>query len=99
MSCQSCGSGNEAELTAEMLVHFPGLKNFDKPAVWLFPKLLICLDCGYSHFTVPESELATIAHTLGISSPTLKYEVGKIIEGEEMRSEVHSRHEGQRHDC
>jgi hypothetical protein len=36
MSCQLCGSSKEAELTAEMLVHFPGLKNLDKPGVWVF---------------------------------------------------------------
>lgn len=61
MSCLFCGSGKEAELTPEMLMHFPGLKNLDKPAVWLFPKLLVCLDCGSSRFTVPESELALLA--------------------------------------
>jgi hypothetical protein len=61
MSCQLCGSSKEAELTAEMLVHFPGLKNVDKPAVWLFPRLLVCPNCGLSRFTVPETELASIA--------------------------------------
>jgi len=49
-------SGNEAEFTAEMLIHFCGLRNIDKPSVGLFPKLLVCLDCGASQFTVPESE-------------------------------------------
>jgi hypothetical protein len=83
MSCQLCGSGNEAELAAEMIIHFSGLKNLDKAGVWVFPRLLVCLNCGCSHFTVPESELATIAHTLGISSPTLEYEGGTISEGEE----------------
>jgi hypothetical protein len=61
MSCLLCGSGNEAELTAEMLIHFSGLKNIEKPAVWLFPKLLVCLDCGSSRFTVPESKLGLLA--------------------------------------
>jgi len=70
MSCLLCGSGNEAELTAEMVIHFSGLKNLDKPGVWVFPKLFVCLDCGYSHFTVPQRELDSIAHTLEISSPT-----------------------------
>lgn len=60
MSCLLCGSGKETELTAEMLMHFSGLKNLEKPAVWLFPKLLVCLDCGSSRFTVPESELALL---------------------------------------
>jgi hypothetical protein len=60
MPCPSCRSVKEAELTAEMLIHFPGLKNLDKPAVWLFPKLLVCLDCGFSRFTVPGKELASV---------------------------------------
>ena len=62
MSCPLCGSGNQAELTAEMVIHFTGLKNLDKPGVWVFPKqLLVCLDCGCSHFTVPATELVSIA--------------------------------------
>jgi hypothetical protein len=61
MTCLSCRSTNHAELTAEVLIHFPGLKNLDKPGVWLFPKLAVCLDCGSSRFTVPETELASVA--------------------------------------
>jgi hypothetical protein len=61
MSCQLCGSTNESELAAEMVVHFSGLRNLDKPGVWLFPKVLVCFDCGYSHFTVPEKELVSVA--------------------------------------
>jgi len=60
MSCRICGSGNQAKLTAEMVIHFSGLKNLDELGVWVFPKLLVCLDCGCSHFTVPERELASI---------------------------------------
>ena len=47
MSCLSCGSKKQAEFPAEMLIHFRGLKNLDKPGVWVFPKLLVCLDCGF----------------------------------------------------
>jgi hypothetical protein len=61
MFCLLCGSGNQAEFTAEMLIHFCGLKNIDKPSIGLFPKLLVCLDCRSSQFTVPESELALLA--------------------------------------
>jgi hypothetical protein len=71
MSCPLCGSGNQAELTAEMVIHFSGLKNLDKPGVWVFPKLLVCLDCGYSHFTVPERKLLSIVHTLENKTSTL----------------------------
>ena len=78
MCCLLCGSGNQAELTAEMVVHFSGLKNLDKPGVWVFPKLSVCLDCGFSYFTVPERELASIAHTLETSSPTLDSSAGDV---------------------
>ena len=60
MSCLSCTSGNQAEFTAEINIHFPGLKNLDKPSVFVFPKLLVCLDCGGSRFTIPETELARL---------------------------------------
>ena len=44
MSCVSCGSGNQTEFSAEINIHFPGLKNLDKRSVLVFPKLLVCLD-------------------------------------------------------
>jgi len=72
MSCQFCRSGNETELAAEMIIHFSGLRNLDKPGVWLFSKLLVCLDCGCSHFTVPGRELVSIAHTLESKSSPLE---------------------------
>jgi hypothetical protein len=80
MSCLSCGSGNQAELTAEMVIHFSGLKNVDKPGFWVFPKLLlVCLDCGCSHFTVPARELASIAKdTREDKSPTLESSAGDV---------------------
>jgi len=61
MSCLSCASDNLAEFAAEVNVHFLGLKNLDKPSVFIFPKLLVCLDCGFSWFATPETELALLA--------------------------------------
>jgi len=61
MTCLSCQSGQQAELSAEMLIHFPGLKNIDKPGVLLFSKVLVCLDCGSSRFTVSGTELASVS--------------------------------------
>ena len=59
--CSSCGSSNQAEFTAEMLIHSGGLKNLDKPGVWLFPELLVCLECGFAQATIPAYELAQLA--------------------------------------
>ena len=61
MPCKSCGSINQKKFTAEMGIHFPGLKNINKPVVWLFPKLVVCLDCGTTEFTVPKEELRQLA--------------------------------------
>jgi hypothetical protein len=61
MACRLCASENQAEFGAEINIHFPGLKGMDKPAVWTFPKLTICLDCGYADFTIAENELRHLA--------------------------------------
>jgi hypothetical protein len=44
-----------------MGIHFPSLKNIEKPVVWVFPELVVCLDCGTAEFPVPESELRRLA--------------------------------------
>jgi hypothetical protein len=61
MPCKSCGSVNQSKFTAEMGIHVRGLKNIDKPVVWLFPELVVCLDCGAAEFAVPEAELRQLA--------------------------------------
>jgi hypothetical protein len=61
MPCKSCGSVNQSKFTAEMGIHVRGLKNIDKPAVWIFPELVVCLDCGTAEFAVPEAELCLLA--------------------------------------
>jgi len=63
MQCKVCGSRNPTEFNAEVNVHFPGLKNLDKPAVLVFPKLLLCLDCGFTEFTLKEDELLLLGGT------------------------------------
>lgn len=61
MPCLSCASSNQGEFTAEVNIHFPGLKNPDKPSVLAFPKLSVCLDCGFSRFVIAETELMLLA--------------------------------------
>ena len=56
MKCSSCGPGNQVELQTEMAIHFSGRKNLNKPHVFVSPRVLICLDCGLSSFTLPETE-------------------------------------------
>jgi hypothetical protein len=61
MPCESCGSTNQSKFTAEIGIHFPGLKNIDKPAVWVFPEIVVCLECGTAQFTLLETELRQLA--------------------------------------
>jgi hypothetical protein len=56
MSCKSCQSLNRSHFGGEMGIHFMGLKNLDKPPIWVFPQLLVCMDCGFAEFVVPEAE-------------------------------------------
>ena len=61
MPCKSCGSVNQRKFRGEIGIHFPGLKNIDKPVVWVFPELVICLDCSNAEFAVPEAALSQLA--------------------------------------
>jgi hypothetical protein len=55
MSCK-CGSNNGAENGAEMNIHRRG----DLPAVLVFPKIVVCLDCGHAEFNIPPTELSLL---------------------------------------
>ena len=61
MPCKSCGSANQSKFAGEIGIHFPGLQNLDKPVVWVFPEIVVCLDCGTSEFAVPEVERRLLA--------------------------------------
>jgi len=60
MLCVLCQSSNQAEFAAEMMIHCTGLRNIDNPGVPTFPTVLVCLDCGFSRFTVTEIELSLL---------------------------------------
>ena len=57
MSCKSCGSENLHKFGGEIVIRFPGLKNLDRPRVYVSAELAVCLDCGAVRFAVPEDEL------------------------------------------
>jgi hypothetical protein len=44
-----------------MNIHLPGFNGLEKPTVWIFPEIVICLDCGFAECVVPESELRKLA--------------------------------------
>ena len=61
MLCSACTSERQAEFGAEMSIHFLGREGLDNPAVWVFPKLVTCLDCGSVRFNVSKTDLALLA--------------------------------------
>jgi len=61
----------EARSMAKLPFISPDSRGLDKPIVWLFPKLAVCLECGFTQFTVPERELSVLVR-------------GTAVEGEEI---------------
>ena len=61
VSCEACGSVKLRKFIGEMGIRSPGLKGLDKPVVWVFPELIVCLNCGAAEFVVPEAELRALA--------------------------------------
>jgi hypothetical protein len=68
MCCALCQSGNQAEFTAEVMMHFSGPKYIDNPGLLTFPKVSVCLDCGFSSFTTPETELRVLGQDMAASA-------------------------------
>jgi hypothetical protein len=78
MVCRSCASSNHGEFSAEMIIHFSGLRNLDKPGVWAFPKIVVCLDCGSSRFTIPKTDMALLAEGAPAKASTLQESRGTM---------------------
>ena len=81
MYCALCQSNNQAEFTAEMMLHFTGLQNIDNPGVPTFPKIVVCLDCGFSRFTTTEIELSLLKKGVRTTVPSIRPEVPRWVPG------------------
>ena len=59
MTCpvDRCESSNQTEFASEISVHVLGLENVNKPTAMVFPRLLVCMDCGFTELTLGENEL------------------------------------------
>ena len=58
--CKYCQSENASTFSSEIALHFRGLEGLNKPIVWVFQDVLVCLDCGHAEFTVREKELEVL---------------------------------------
>jgi len=69
MACRSCGSDEQTKFAVEINIHIPGRENLEKPPVLVFPKLQVCLSCGFAECTVPENKLP---HLMKASAGSLR---------------------------
>lgn len=61
MQCKQCLSETNEKFSAEVAIHFPGLEGLNKPIVWVFPSLVVCLKCGSAVFDIPKRALAVLS--------------------------------------
>jgi len=64
MSCKSCKSESQTELSAEIAIH---VGDINTPHVFIFPVFLTCLNCGFTEFVVPETERLLLIERRGVS--------------------------------
>jgi hypothetical protein len=68
MSCPSCASLNLAEYATEIMIHHGGPTHPTDPGILVFPKVLVCLTCGYSRLNIAEAELRSLREASGRSA-------------------------------
>lgn len=68
--CRLCCSEHLGEFPAEMNIHFPGYEGLEKPTVWVFQRIVVCLDCGYTDLTIAEPELKALERGLSVEMGT-----------------------------
>jgi len=56
MSCKRCESGKLKDFSSEIAIHFPGGGGLNQHQVFVSPKLLVCLDCGFAEFVIPNDQ-------------------------------------------
>lgn len=66
--CKACGSKHVGNFGGEIGIHLRGAEHVDKPTVWVFPELIVCLSCGVAQFVVPEHELRMLVKSKAAGS-------------------------------
>src|SRR4029077_12496376 len=80
MVCRLCQAENETEVGAEINIHFPAQMGLDEPPLLVFPKLVVCLCCGFTNFTLEATELRQVAEVGAKrrSADSLRLEVSMV---------------------
>lgn len=91
MACYRCACENQREFNSEVAIHFPGIQGLRKPIVWTFPKLRVCLECGYADFRVPERELETLVTGVPVDGAIVQPPRGEISSADGSESDITER--------
>ena len=78
MACQKCYSENQSTFNGEVGIHFPGREGLQKPLVFTYPKLLICMTCGDTSFSVSERELRVLETGVPLDGTIVVIEGGEV---------------------
>jgi len=65
MNCKRCNSQNQSTFGAELALHVPDLRDLNVGPILMFPEVLVCLQCGFAEFTVPENEIKLLSKNVG----------------------------------
>jgi hypothetical protein len=65
MPCQKCGSERQSKFGAEINVLFPRKEGQEAASIWVFPDLLVCLNCGFTELTLSKDKLPLFAEGAG----------------------------------
>lgn len=76
MSCKECQSDKQRIFSSEIAIHFRGLEGLDKPIVWVFPRLVVCMRCGFAEFAVPEREMQVLLQGSPVEGAVILTEEG-----------------------
>jgi|SRR5208282_3892196 len=85
MRCKACKPERQLKFGAEIVIHFPGREGLDKSPVWVFPKLLVCIDCGFTEFAIPETQLALLASGMRKSEASRQQESAEDVTARDPR--------------
>jgi len=77
MACRVCKSNSSKTFNGEVAIHFPGLAGLDRPIVWVFPKMSVCLQCGLTEFVVPEREMKVLSEGKPVDGVMISGRLGK----------------------
>ena len=68
MTCKICKSENQNTFSGDLNIHFPGRNKLTKPAVLVFPNLIVCQYCGHTEFEMAEAELCKLREGIQASA-------------------------------